>query len=538
MGLHIVKPERNLFVRMQIVPMCLLFISASCVREPAWAQQDNPKITISKETTYFTQPLNEHGEVDYWKALNAHYSKGVTPENNLVTAIVELCGVDIENEIVRTRYVERLGIEDLPSKQGYLIEFEEFANERIDEDEAYEISEQILTSPWSRQKYPLVGDWIDEYSPVVDNYIDQLEKKTNYYDPLAAENELNEPAMAPRYALMRVRLITRFLTARSLLKLHNDDLNGCMSDLLAIRKTSHLLCTTSSLIELVTGYALAGICHDAEVRFCNHKLTTVMHLKRYRHDIAKYTLKNCVPEAIRVDQRILLLEVAKQVKDGNKGIIELLNFRFQLEKGVYYKRTHELVIRSVRRFVDWNQVNKAVNMHVEQSASVFEQGTELDCLIAASLLDEQLESQFEYQESIDFLRVLLMSKAVAKSDLLSDVINSSFRILDVSHQVFESYCDKKANERLLDTCIALYLFRHERDEFPGELNELVPHYCKALPIDPFTNEPMIYKKRKEHFLLYSVGRDREDNGGIVVAYQQTDIAVTSNMQVWDHRYDD
>ena len=496
---------------------------------------DRPKITISEETTYFTEPLNEHGEVDYWKALNTHYSKGVTPENNLVTAIVRLCGVDIENEIVRSRYFERLGIEDFPNKQGYLIEFEEFANEEIDEDEAYEISQQILKSPWSRLEFPLAADWIDKYSPAVDQYIVQLEKKTHYYDPLASVDELNEPAFAASYALMHARLIARFITARSLLKLESDDINGCIVDLDALRKTSHLLSNSPSLIELLTGYALAGICHDAEVQLCNHELVTIMHLKTYRHNVAKYQLKNRVAAAIRVDQRVLLLEVAMAVQRGDKGLITLLNLKSQLGASDFYKKANALVMRSVCRMVDWDNILRLVNAHIEKTASIFEDDSDLDCLIAAERFDSELELRFASHDSIDFLRRLLMSNGKTKDQLMFDMINSSFQIHDPGYQIFEAYCRTKAKQRLMDTNIALHLFKRENGKFPDKLDELVPLYCKSLPIDPYANEPMIYKTRKQHFVLYSVGHDREDNGGVIATYERSDIAITSDMKLWEHR---
>ncbi|MCP3692794.1 MAG: hypothetical protein GY917_11410, partial [Planctomycetaceae bacterium] len=51
--------------------------------------QDKPRpaslpdrITISRETTRITQPLDDDGYVDYLQALNDQATEGVTPENN------------------------------------------------------------------------------------------------------------------------------------------------------------------------------------------------------------------------------------------------------------------------------------------------------------------------------------------------------------------------------------------------------------------------------------------------------------------------
>src|SRR5690349_1892802 len=49
-----------------------------------------PWITVSKETTYFTEPLRPDGLVDYPAIINAKLSAGVTPETNAVTLLIRL----------------------------------------------------------------------------------------------------------------------------------------------------------------------------------------------------------------------------------------------------------------------------------------------------------------------------------------------------------------------------------------------------------------------------------------------------------------
>jgi hypothetical protein len=66
--------------------------------------------------------------------------------------------------------------------------------------------------------------------------------------------------------------------------------------------------------------------------------------------------------------------------------------------------------------------------------------------------------------------------------------------------------------RLLKTDLALRLFRQERGRVPERLDELVPKYLAAIPVDPFSNQPLVYRRGDTDYLLYSVGADGEDNG--------------------------
>jgi len=38
---------------------------------------------------------------------------------------------------------------------------------------------------------------------------------------------------------------------------------------------------------------------------------------------------------------------------------------------------------------------------------------------------------------------------------------------------------------------------------------------KALPIDPFSDKPLVYRRTEDGFILYSVGPNFEDDGGVV-----------------------
>jgi hypothetical protein len=56
--------------------------------------------------------------------------------------------------------------------------------------------------------------------------------------------------------------------------------------------------------------------------------------------------------------------------------------------------------------------------------------------------------------------------------------------------------------------------RQDRGEYPESLTELVPEYLPALPIDYGDRRPLRYRRLREHYLLYSIGNDGQDDGGI------------------------
>lgn len=72
----------------------------------------------------------------------------------------------------------------------------------------------------------------------------------------------------------------------------------------------------------------------------------------------------------------------------------------------------------------------------------------------------------------------------------------------------------RALARLLQTDIALRQFRDADGVYPNDLAELVPSFLSAVPIDPFTDRPLLYRRKaSREFLLYSTGPKRFAGGG-------------------------
>jgi hypothetical protein len=66
----------------------------------------------------------------------------------------------------------------------------------------------------------------------------------------------------------------------------------------------------------------------------------------------------------------------------------------------------------------------------------------------------------------------------------------------------------------LATILAVKRWKTEKGSYPDRLGELVASgFLAGEPADPYSDGPMRYEKRGDNFILYSVGTDRQDNGG-------------------------
>jgi hypothetical protein len=90
----------------------------------------------------------------------------------------------------------------------------------------------------------------------------------------------------------------------------------------------------------------------------------------------------------------------------------------------------------------------------------------------------------------------------------------------ISALVFSSYQFAAAREneslarlRLAVTALALEQFRNQKGKLPDTLEELKPALLDDIPEDPFTGVDVLYRQLPKGYIVYSVGRDRVDDGG-------------------------
>jgi len=71
-----------------------------------------------------------------------------------------------------------------------------------------------------------------------------------------------------------------------------------------------------------------------------------------------------------------------------------------------------------------------------------------------------------------------------------------------------------AARRVMIATLAIERYRRTHAEAPPEsLDALVPAYLDAVPQDPFAKSPLVFRRGKDAYLVYSIDRDQKDDGG-------------------------
>ena len=77
--------------------------------------------------------------------------------------------------------------------------------------------------------------------------------------------------------------------------------------------------------------------------------------------------------------------------------------------------------------------------------------------------------------------------------------------------------------RLMRVAYAITLYRTKYTKDPANLDDLVPEFLTHVPLDPFDGKPLRMKKADKGLILYSVGANQEDDGGVDGKEDEGDI---------------
>jgi len=79
--------------------------------------------------------------------------------------------------------------------------------------------------------------------------------------------------------------------------------------------------------------------------------------------------------------------------------------------------------------------------------------------------------------------------------------------------VFEAEAEATADNRIAAAAIAVERYRRRHGRLPKKLEDLVPDLLPQVPKDPFDGQPLRYVVRDGEVVIYSIGRNRIDDGG-------------------------
>jgi hypothetical protein len=466
-------------------------------------EPERQRITVSRETTRVTEPVDEAGFVIYAEAIRARNSKGVTPENNAAILVWKAIGPAEIPQEERERFFRSIGIAPLSETKDY------FQSEP-DARDCYEDFEYHLelakAAPWSEAKYPKLARWMKANEKPL-NLIVEASRRRRFYTPRWAEraDDGREPVMMLRLPeLQKLREAARALVVRAMLHLEHGQAEESHRDLLACFRIGRLVAEEGFLIAQTVGIAITHMACIAEQKLAQVGRLTADQARRFERDIREVPPMPDLADLMDHCERWSMLDAV--TGSLRKGFV----LREQLLADLKSSPTvnpEELQAIENRR-IDYDGVLRIVNRWYDRWVEALRIPDRPGRVRATAALGDEI---MEMKEHID--PGYLLEPGYGADDVTEWMGRSQIVLLFPAVDRVAMARDR-VQVRLDETRIAMELaaFHHEHGRYPAELAEIGEHFGE-IPQDLFSGEELIYRPLGPGYSLYSVGENGVDNNG-------------------------
>ena len=504
---------------------------------------------ISPETTGITEPLTADGRVDYFAAFEKLYiDKLSPPEDNGQRYIIAAFGPVVLEQMAladkvpweemptheysknwfETRWIplcehlyidpyERPMFYDSRGFFGFMRKYKEKQKAETGEEHSeddnnddWKLFETLTKAPWSAEDHPIVAQWVNEYSPVLD-YFGQCVRMPNYACWRWPSESLFTILLPDVQAS---REFARSLQVRINERVGRGDLEGAWYDVMSMKHIAVHYRSEPVLVTCLVGIAIDGIANVSAQQILTHGNPTQEQLERFLQDLNDLPQPNSFSLSMTLE-RTAAYELLRYFKEGHgKKIYEdyiewaddnqkqsLRMMRYlallPIDANIAGERLTELFGEFGLR--DFSDIHQGSNPVLQRQY--------------AEQMEEKLEQlQKKLQNTSQWSRVPLIR---TRSQLLAEHIF-------VHHtppltNVVKAFHRDKAHNEMLRIAIALEHYKKVNGEYPEKLDALVPTYFPMVPLDPFTGRKTITYKitpdGKHPFVLYSYGPNAKDDNG-------------------------
>lgn len=475
-------------------------------------------VTISKETTYITEPLRPDGFPDYMAALNQRSSEGVTPKNNFTTLFWQAVGPAEISPDHREEYFRLLGIPAPPEQGDYFITDAEHekrivarrmeqkqANDDLSEED---ISEQLweqfdsaVKRPWAKEEFPEWAEWIDvNEKPLV--MLVAATKRPRRYDPLVGDNLISVSLAGAQYS----RDVARVLVLRAMLRLNEGKTEEAWEDLLACHRLARLIGQGPTLIEAMVAIAIDGMACNGDVALLEHGKLDTLKIAQMREQCDALPELPSMIEKIDLGERLSCLDtVTSMARDG----LDAMDGDDKKPNGHVDSFKNSSYVAAI----DWDYMLRMQNEYLDCMVNACRKPTRSERMEAIGLLDEKINRETEESRNWkNIILVVLFNSREARSKAIGQIMTAL--IVPSGSAAIEAGDRIAMRSELTDLAFALSAHRAENGAYPEKLAELIPKYVKSVPVDIFNHEAELkYSIIGDGFLLYSLGSNGKDDGG-------------------------
>jgi hypothetical protein len=459
----------------------------------------NRRITAGYATTRITAPM-QGMYPDYLGSLNRLLSDGVTDDNNAAPLLLTVGGINDATPEWQAAVEESLGFTAQPALVTNYVSWalRHAADASKQTAQTYEDElDQVRKGPWNAAKFPLVAQWLQASAPGLAK-MELALRRPRFYVPLTTNEGLQSGAGDVTMLNVTIpwlagfRTMADLLAMRSLNRLEAGDAAGFSADVLRMIQLSRL-------VDQMRGADI--IVHLIGVAIDSNAMMTVQHA---------------------VVSGLLHAPDADNLRKAIEAIPPLANLDTSIDLGGRYCLLD--VICSLRKKCRDDGIGMWLNVYPLSYDALLRRANDIhDRLIDAANLPD-FEGSERALNAIEREILALSHKGLGTLWHPYDDILTRFSANVGNCHVYQTRCWQERDLAL--TALALVAAKTPAG-YPASLDDLQARGFTP-PLDRFTNQPLIYRRTVTGCIVYSVGENLADDGGV----RREDVK-NKQSQKWD-----
>ncbi len=472
----------------------------------------DPAIIVGPRTTVVTEPLAADGLPDYEAAWLVMSGPAPPPTDNAAV------------DLLRATWPMGLPVAELPNVCQALGVPADSPGRRLDTIDGMNATEGKMVFeamqrewPWKANEQPALAEWLESNGDSLDSLVVAADKPRYWFpSPSLLDRRPGRLGEILSPDILRLRDVVRLLRRRAMLHLGEGRHHAAWRDLRAIRRWGSLLRDPGSgprdgavfLVSLsISATAESGIV----VHLLGDPNLPPDLVESIREEYSAADVPIDLVELMRGDWLSLsdtTVWLAQRMPEGRSTRSALV---------LQGRGAHPVMARILATRLDWNAILELFNDGHRDMDAALSRPTYLARHAAAARLADAWDAA-----------VLLPGGGAWSAEEILHFLDTRQRAAAAAHYLLdegappavgylESVARWEANVELSRTAAALAAWRADRptgaSAYPERLDELVPRYLVAVPIDPFNDLPLRYERRGDGYLLMSVGSDGIDDGG-------------------------
>jgi hypothetical protein len=260
------------------------------------------------------------------------------------------------------------------------------------------------------------------------------------------------------------------------------------------------------------------LCHRAKANAASGDLDRAFTdlLVAYRFGMHWTGPKTLIEQLVGLAVRALAVRTGLEILDRTSPAPGLLK-RFQHELEQVTAARGQVIDFSIERLMTSEAIRAILTDSNEAGGALGPQQrkTMRDML---SLNEEQLDKVYDYFGQVAHKTPWqLHSHGEDISKVVGELTEGNFFLdtfMPAVGRVVELSYRSKVEADALVTGLSILRYKADKGRPPQKLDQLISTgYLKALPMDPYSGNPLVYKRIRHDFTLYSLGADFDDDGG-------------------------